>query len=159
MLRSLFGAPQPSVPRGVHVYLGPDAAIVAATHQNLAGIYYEQADPQVLRTPIDPAQLGAAFRQAFDRFSVQDKNLRDARRSDWPAYQASGLRSLKDFERTYQTVLCYALNPSNAVVRASIAHPAHEGIELSCSFNPLLAPEVIGAQLLQLAKAAAAARD
>lgn len=142
------------VERGVHVYIGPTRMIVAPVHRNLAGIYYEQPAPIVLDGPPEALPLGTAFRRAYEAFSVKDADLGSTRKSDWPAYQASGLHSMKGFERQYTTILCYALNPSNAVFRASTAHPTLADIELSVSFNPLQDEGQIGSRLLQLAHAA-----
>ena len=156
MIRSLFSRPeQPAIP-GVHLYFSDDSVIVAAIHQNPDGIYYEQEMPLVISGQPTPEKLGAAFQRGLESFSVQGKDLKDEKRSDWPAFRVSGARSVKEFERSFRPMHCYALNPSNAVVRASIQHPTQEGIELSISFNPLLAPEAIGEKLLQLAHAAIA---
>lgn len=157
MFRKLLGllsAKGPRAERGVHVYIAGTRAIVAPVHRNLAGIYYEQPDPIVLHGPPGALPLGTAFRQAYEAFSVKDANLGSTRKSDWPSYKASGLRSMKEFERQYTTILCYALNPSNAVFRASTAHPALADIELSVHFNPLQEEAQIGRHLLQLAQAA-----
>jgi hypothetical protein len=154
MLRGFLNRRATAVPRGVHVHVAADRVIVAATHQNLAGIYYEQPAARVIEGEPRAQILGTAVRQAFDAFSVKDADLSQARKSDWPAFQASGLKSVQEFERQYRTVHCYGLDPSNATVRASIAHPTRAGIELSTSFNPLQAPEEIGVQLLQLVAAA-----
>ena len=75
------------------------------------------------------------------------------KKSDWPAFKASGLTSLKAFEREYTAVLCEGLNPSNATVRASRLYPADRDLELSVTFNPLLDAEAVGATLLRLARA------
>ena len=153
-MRSLFTRPRPAAIRGVHLYLSTATVIVAPIHQNLDGIYYEQPSPLVIAEPVSPAQLGAAFRGGFDSFSVQDKDLATAKRSDWPAFRASGVGTLKEFERLFRPMRCYGLDASNAVVRASMAHPSQDDIELSVSFNPLLAPEEVGGLLLRLACAA-----
>ena len=77
------------------------------------------------------------------------------KKSDWPAYIASGMPSMKVFEREYTAIRCTGLNPSNAVVRASRPSPTDPGMELSITFNPLSHPEEIGAVLLRLARAGA----
>jgi len=136
------------------LYFSADSVIVAAMHQNLAGIYYEQPAPFAIQGTPTPEQLGHAFREAFDRFSIKDANLQEFKRSEWPAFKASGLRSLKEFERLYRPVGIYGVNASNALVRASVAHPVQSKIELSVSFNPLLAHEQIGESLLQLLEVA-----
>jgi hypothetical protein len=121
-------------------------------HQVPGGIYYEQPGPVVVDV-LQPADLGAAFRTAFDAFSLRGVDMATRKKSDWPAYIASGLRSMASFEREYTPICCASLNPSNAVVRASRLHPADPGMELSVSFNPLSHPEEIGSALLRLARA------
>lgn len=157
MIRSLFSRAEKPAIRGVHLYFSPERVIVAPLHQNLAGLYHEQATPLVLEGTPRPQEIGAAFQRAFEDFSIRDEDLRNARRSDWPAYQVSGVRSLKAFESAFKPMQCHGLNPSNAVVRASMQHPQHEGIDLSISFNPLLDAHAVGEKLLQLARAAGAA--
>jgi hypothetical protein len=122
-------------------------------HINRAGIYFEQAEVRFLTKP-DAEQLGTAFREAYERFSVNDASLQGRNKTEWPAFLASRLRSVREFEKAYRSVQCYAVNPSNAVVRASVAHPARTNIEISTSFNPLLSFEVVGEHLLQVVAAA-----
>jgi hypothetical protein len=154
MIRSLFSRPSQAPVRGVHLYLSADHFIVAALHQNSDGIYFEQPGSLLTTGQPTPAELGAAFQRALGSFSLQDKDLRDAKRGDWPAFRASGLRSVKEFESAFRPMQCYSLDASNAVVRAVMQHPAYEGVELSVSLNPRLLPEAVGEKLLQLARAA-----
>jgi len=156
MLRSLFGTREQSVERVVRIYFSGTRSIVAAMHRNDAGICYEQPDPAVVDVR-QPAELGVAFRAAFDAFSLRDRDLSGMKKSDWPAFKASGLPSMKEFEREYTAVLCEGLNSSNAVVRASRVYPGDAGMELSIAFNPLGEVEAVGAMLLRLARAEGAA--
>lgn len=157
MVRSLFARPEEPSIRGVHLYFSAETVIVAALHQNLDGIYFEQPTPTVLPAQATSKELGLAFRRAFEGFSVRSRDLRDAKAADWPAFRASGARSVKEFRSAFMPVQCLGLHPSNAVVRATTRHPTHEDIELSVSFNPRLEPEAVGEKLLQLVRAAGAA--
>ena len=157
MIRSLFTRPEEPRIRGVHLYFSAETVIVAALHQNPDGIYFEQPTPTVIPARATREELGTAFRRAFEGFSVQNRDLRNAKAADWPAFRASGARSAKEFRNAFMAVQCYGLHSSNAVVRAATRHPAHEDIELSVSFNPRLEPEAVGGKLLQLVRAASAA--
>jgi hypothetical protein len=151
MLRSFFGPREKPVERVVQIYFSGTRFIVAAMHRNNAGIHYEQADPVVIDVR-QSADVGVAFRTAFDAFSVRDRDLSAAKKSDWPAYIASGMQSMKAFEREYTSILCEGLNASNSVVRASRVYPRDPEMALSIAFNPLLDADVIGAMLLRLAR-------
>ena len=137
----------------VRIHHSGASFIVAAMHQVPGGIYYEQRTPVVVEVQ-QPATLGAAFQTAFDAFSVvRDTDMSSMKKTDWPAYVASGMRSTTMFERAYTPICCAALNASNAVVRASCVYPANPELELSTTFNPLSSPEEIGTALLRLARA------
>lgn len=157
MLRSVFARTKPDPIRGAHLYFSTGSVIVAAVHQNAAGIYYEQAEPIVLQGVPSAVQLGDAFQAAFQKFSIGDASLHETRKSEWPAFQASGLRSMREFERLFRPMICYSVNSANITVRASVAHASCPDIELSISFNPLLAAEAVGERLMRLVKAADAA--
>jgi hypothetical protein len=156
MIRSLFSPRTPAPIRGVQLYLSDASVIVAPLHQSPEGIYFEQPAPLVIGGPPQPEPLGAAFQKAFAAFSIQERDLEGARRGDWPAFQASGLRSVKEFQNSFRPMQCFGLNASNALVRAVMQHPAHEDIELSVSMNPLLPASVIGEKFLELARVAKA---
>jgi hypothetical protein len=98
----------------------------------------------------DPEVLGRAFRNAFDLFTLKDADLRHARKSNWPAYLASNLRAVKQFELSFLRISCFGLNSENATVLASCAHPKIAGVELSVTFNPLLPALEIGNQIHSL---------
>jgi hypothetical protein len=150
MLVTLFGRKKPPVAKGVHIYFSQAGIIVAALHQNFAGIVFEQKDARYIEGRPDAIQLGAAFREVFDRFSFKERDLRGAKKTEWPAFLASKLRSVKHFETSYHLMGCMSVNSSNSVVRAEIAHPAIDGIQLSLTFAPLLPPQTVGEQLLKL---------
>ncbi len=151
MIEEVRSAPRRCV--NLYVSRSRDRMIVAAMHQNFAGIYYEQSQPALINEWPDPETLGIAYLLAFKDFSVKDTNLRDKKRTDWPSYRASKLRSVREFERRFMRISCCGLNSSNAVVRASTLMPGNKDVELSVSFNPLLS-EVVGKRLFNLIDAA-----
>lgn len=152
MLRSILRR-DPPLERLVQVYFSGTRFIVAATHRNGAGIYYEQPSPVVVDNA-QPADVGAAFQSAFDACSVRERDLSGWKKSDWPAYRASGLPSVRAFERAYTAIQCQGLNTANATVRASCVYPADREMELSIAFNPRLDAGEVGGMLIRLAHAA-----
>lgn len=154
MILSLASFQTPKPARMVRLFFSDSRIIVAPMHCSRAGVYFEQSAPLVLKVPSAATEVGVAFRRGFNLFSMSNEDLTAMKKTDWPAFRASGMRSTKAFEQDYVTVLCESLNASDAVVRASVAHPADEGLEISASFNPLLAPDEIGKALLRLVNAA-----
>lgn len=73
--------------RRAHIYLGATVkrAIVAALHHNSAGILFEQDEPVVIPDWRQSPGLGVALRFALERFSLQERNLRDLKKLNGPA--------------------------------------------------------------------------
>lgn len=154
MLSSLFGRKANDVERVVRIFFGPASTIVVPMHRSSTGVHFEQNGVAVLAASATPDQLGDAFSRAFAAFSVVPYGVPFARRSDWPAFKASGYRSMKEFERCYVPMLCASLNASNAVVRACVPHPSEADLEVAWHFNPVLAAGAVGEGLLRLVRTA-----
>ncbi len=155
MLGSLLTGKSRDVARMVRIYFGEASTIVVPMHRNASGICFEQETLLVIAGDPAPMQLGEAFAEAFASFSVVSRDVSFSKRSDWPAFKASGCPSIKAFETRYVSMSCASLNASNAIVRASMSHPSQDGIELAWHFNPSLAPDAIGDGLLRLVGVAA----
>lgn len=154
MLKSLLGARGKDVARMVQVYFGDASTIVAPMHCNASAVYFEQAAVLTIVGQPSPIDLGNAFAEAFALFSPSTRDPSRAKRSDWPAFKASGCSSIKDFESRYLPVACSSLNASNVVIRASAPHPLQADLEIAWHFNPQLPADVIGQGLLSLFRAA-----
>jgi hypothetical protein len=76
-------------------------ALVAAMF-NHGGLYVERPGGVVPVPAGDAGAIGAAVRQALKGTVFEpDFNYRDRKKTDWPAYQASGCKSVAAFERAY----------------------------------------------------------
>jgi hypothetical protein len=133
------------------IFLADDQkpAIVAAMHYNAAGINYEQDEAVAITGWRESLQLVAALRSALERFSFRDRNLRDSKRSEWPAYRASGCRSIREFESSY---FCISVHPANEaeIIYIAEARPlGEEEISLSVTANSRVDKE-IGQRVLKL---------
>ncbi len=144
------------VTRAVYVYIARTGApiLVVPMRCTSAGIYFESSETVNLPAPSSPESIGRAFRQAFDSFAHEDKDLRTLKASDASSFKASGLGTVKAFEAAYICIACFGVNAANALVRASASHTSSAGVEVSVTFNPLSEPAHVGEQLLLLYKAA-----
>ena len=106
-----------------------NAAIVAAMHFNRAGILFEQDDPIAVEDWRNPDILALAVQSALGRFGPRERNLRDAKSTNWPSYRVSHCRSVRQFEASYMRVSICAVNEAELVYDAS-AFPLGES-ELS----------------------------
>ncbi len=120
-----------------HIYLANDTkpAIVAAMHHNQDGILYEQDEAVVVPGWRDSTALVAALRSALQRFSFHDRILRDAKRSEWPAFRASRCRSVRDFQRSYFRISVRAANEAELCYIAEACPLEESEISLCVTIN------------------------
>jgi hypothetical protein len=97
-----------------------------------------------------PRALAFAFRTAIQRFTRKDRNLRDFKRSDWPAFRASGCRSIQQFENTYHPIFARALNSAELYYEARTKPEGELEIELRVLLNRYASDEELGRKLLRL---------
>ena len=57
--------------------------------------------------------LGIEVQNAVALFKIKHADHREAKKSDWPAYKTSKLKSIKEFERLYKRLTISAVNETN----------------------------------------------
>jgi len=115
LLSRLFGRSEPesTFVRRCHVYVPrEDGEILVASMWNHAGLFAEMDHGVEACARDDAEALGGLVKRklAECRFKAEfDYSKR--KRSDWPAYQASGLKTVKAFEEQY---VAYGVGGANA---------------------------------------------
>ena len=97
-----------------------------------------------------PEMLGAASRQVLARFCRKDRNLYGSKLTDWPAFKASRLRSVKQFEASYLRLHVVAVNEAAIIFEASAFPPKESEIAFRVTFTKGNSNEEVGALLLRL---------
>jgi hypothetical protein len=138
--------------RGALIYFGPKdkPAIVAALHRNTAGVLYEQDAPVPIIDGRDPVVVAVALRSAIERFSIRDRNLRDAKKTEWPTYRAAGVRSVREFEKTYLCINVHALNEAELFYDAYAQPRGEEDITLHVTLSRHGQDSEFGRKVLRL---------
>jgi hypothetical protein len=152
-LGSIFRKQPPALPlKSAALYLPFEAsvAVAAAHHSNETGPCYEHEDAIALSNWRDPVELAQAVREALARFSRKDRDLSHSKKSEWPAFRASGCRSVKKFESSYQRIMIKALNHAELMYRASLEPPRAENLELAVLVNRHLSDAEFGSLILRL---------
>jgi hypothetical protein len=88
--------------------------IVVTMHHNQDGVLCEDQTPIVLESPSDLV-LGESAFAALKATSRIVLDLRNFKASDWPAYIASGERSIREFEKDFVAVHISAANEFNLI--------------------------------------------
>ena len=110
---------------------------------------YEQENPFVVDSG-EWEEVVPTLRTALGMFTFREANLRDTRRTDWPAYRASKLRSVRQFQDLYIHIGVRAVNEAELFYRATCQPRGEHDISLNVTLNRYESDEEIARQLQKL---------
>jgi len=90
--------------------------IIASRHVNKAGIIYEQENCKTLLKSVSFSELGTQIIDSMNLFSLKDKNLRESKLTDWPAFKHSKSKSVRAFEKEYVNISVVSCNEYNLII-------------------------------------------
>ncbi len=93
-----------------------NSILIAPQYVDESWIRYEQEDIEQLDFDCTDESLGEAIKRNFDKFAV--KNMPNTKRTtkDWPAYQASKLKTETEFEHHYFKISINGANDANIIM-------------------------------------------
>ncbi|PCJ64886.1 MAG: hypothetical protein COA58_11475 [Bacteroidetes bacterium] len=117
-LLNLFKKEKKKFPKMVVLYLSSELnkILIAPQYVDESWIRFEQEEIEILEFKCTDEFLGESIKRNFDKFA--EKNMENKKRTskDWPAYQASKLRSMKDFKRKYTIITIKGANEANIIM-------------------------------------------
>jgi hypothetical protein len=136
----------------VYIARSGDTAVVVTMNVNEDGIWYEDEQARVLDGPLTGEELGAAVAGAMRSTARKSRNLRTAKMTDWPAYRASGAKSVRAFEEQFIYVAVEGANDANLV--AVVTGSPEKGAELQVTSSVSTAfPANMGERILRVYEA------
>jgi hypothetical protein len=70
----------------------------------------------LLNLPVDHLELGNEVLRNFHQFAIKDKNLRNHKITDWPAFKCSKSKSVRSFEETFTYISISGNNERNLML-------------------------------------------
>jgi len=135
-------AKQPDVPareffKACNVYCRPDAdQVIVASVYNHGGLMAEKPGGALIVKYSDSVALNAAVRAALDACEYEeDFNYSDQKKSDWPAFQASGYKTMKRFEADFIRLLVKGTNEKNFFYDVTTPEFGDFGMHLTITVN------------------------
>jgi hypothetical protein len=134
--------------RSAHAYIPRSNSdyVLAAVAVNDDGIRYEQDIAVRIPQASPPAELGQQVLDFVSQFASKHRNLRNYKKSEWPAFRASGLRTIRAFETDYDCVVVEQDPARLTMTRFGTGHSATDTVHLSSAPTA----EEIGRGLVQL---------
>jgi hypothetical protein len=138
----------------VFVHREGTKAIVVTMHYNgSGGVLIEDDAPVVLTEPLDTPDLGAALTKALRATQVRRaRNLRDRKLTEWPAFRASGVRSVRGFERDFIHLQARGANEANLIYIVE-GSPSADDLAVSASIASHAEPLEVTSQCLRVWRA------
>lgn len=105
--------------RGCNVYISRKSGkVLVASLFNNAGLWAESPTP-VMESLGEAEVLGAQVKEQLAACVFQPEfNYRDRKKSEWPAYVASGLRTTTAFEKEFTKYIVHGANEANIILVA-----------------------------------------
>jgi hypothetical protein len=138
--------------KSVAVYISQlkNQIIVCPSYINDAGIVYEQETCTLLDFPIGHSVLGEEVVRNFNLFGLKDKNLRDQKLTDWPAFKHSKIKSVKLFEEAFFKINVTGNNESNIILSVEADLASDGDFQLASSISAYANKEAIGAIIIKV---------
>jgi hypothetical protein len=115
---NLFKKEKKEIPKMVVLYLSCDLdkVLIAPHYVDESWLRFEQENIEILNFNCTNELLGESIKRNFEKFAK--KNIGDKKRTlkDWPAYQASKLKSIKEFEKKYYRITISGANEANIIL-------------------------------------------
>ncbi len=128
-------------------------AIAVTMHMNQHDIWHEDDAPTVLNKPFTAEDLGNAIAEAMRKTDRRTRNARDSKLSDWPAYKASGERTVRKFEESFIVISIEGANAAN-LIAVITGDPEKDAIlQVRGTISTSVVPAELGERVLQVYKA------
>ena len=129
--------------------------IICAMYINDAGIRYEQENCTLLNFSVDHTRLGDEVIRNFNQFSLKETNLRDEKKTDWPAFKCSKLKTVKSFKDTFLSMSILGNNESNTILCIEAPLSKYDDITVNSNVSySLLNAKEIGERIIKVYKIA-----
>ena len=139
----------------VFISRNENIAIIATMHYNgKGGFLYEDEKPVVMSSPIEPENLGQITLNALRATRIKILNINTMRKkSDWPAFKISKVKSMRKFEQDFICMHIRAANEMNLIYQIDGDPYVGSELHVSASISSAAKPENIGVCLLTVFRA------
>ena len=124
-------------PKMVVLYISSELnkILIAPQYVDESWVKFEQKEISTLDFNCSNELLGESIKRNFNKFA--NKNIADKKRTskDWPSYQASKLKSIKEFEKRYFKISINGANEANIIMVFEADMKSKDAINLTSSIS------------------------
>jgi hypothetical protein len=105
-----------------------------------------------LHTPFTPEDIGHAVGQEM-RKSIRKSKIRKSKETDWPAFEISGVRSVRKFEESFIEISVQSANAANLSAVITGSPGRGEVLQVTSTISTGVIIAEFGDRILQVYKA------
>jgi len=128
-------------------------AVAVGMHLNEHDIWYEDDTPTVLNGPFTAEELGNAIAEEMRKTDRRPRSLRESKLTDWPAYRASGERTVRKFEESFIEISVEGANAANLSAVITGAPEKDSTLQITSTISTGVVPAELGDRVLDVYKA------
>lgn len=134
----------------VYLCVEKKSILVTPFFINDSWVYHEQEEIETLDYDISDENFGEAIKRNLDKFRVKEDDLTKRKLTDWPSYKASGLKTVKEFEKKYLRISISGANEANLILDLDADMKSKYEINLRTTISAYAKCEEIGFRLRKL---------
>lgn len=132
-----------------------EIAVIVTLHFNgKGGFLYEDNEPTILLAPLQPSILGQTLLATLKSTTIKELFLPGRRKlTDWPAFKASKVSSVRQFEQSFISILISGANDVNLIYVIDGEPYKDAELHVTSSVSSGASPEKIGKCLMTVFRA------
>jgi len=132
-----------------------ETAIIVALHYNgPKGLLFEDIHPVVLRGPLEAATLGCETKAALEKTQIRPPvSFANHKLKDWPAFKASRMKTVRQFEQDFIDIQLSGANEVNLVYLIEGYPEKDSELKVLASISSGAAPDKLGEQIILVYRA------
>jgi hypothetical protein len=142
-------------PQMIAIYLSKeyDKIILVPFFVDESWVHYEQETVEVLEFDINNEMLGDSIKRNLSKFAEKNDDSTKRNKKDWPAFKASNLKTVKEFEAKFSRISIAGLNEENLILSFDAETKSNDEIDLRTTISAYADNHEIGERLRKLHKA------
>ena len=142
-------------PKMITAYLSQeyDKILLAPFFVDESWVHYEQNEIEVLKFDVSDQILGESIKHNLNLFAENNDDLTKRNKSDWPAFKASKLKTIKEFESKFSRISISGLNEANLILAFDAETKSKDEIDLRTTISAYADSNELGNRLRKLHKA------
>ncbi|GAA4301946.1 hypothetical protein [Nibribacter koreensis] len=139
----------------IAVYLSTEykKILVAPFFVDESWLYYEQEEVEVLNFDVPDELIGESIKRNLQKFAEKNQDLTKRNLTDWPAFKASKLKTVKEFEKKYSRISISGLNEANISLSMDAETKSEHEINLRTTLSAYADNKLLGIRLKKIYQA------